>query len=335
MPKPTSSSRPAARAPRGRRRAARLVTSSLVLLGVAGYAAYHFGLIGGPGAVECTVTAEGGTLRLEPQQAANASTIAAVASSRGLPERAVAIALATSMQESALRNINHGDRDSMGLFQQRPSQGWGTAAQIMDPVYASNEFFDGLVKIQGYSRLPLTVAAQRVQKSGYPQAYAKHEADAALLAAALTGRHGAALTCTTADGGRTAAGGDPAKVRARLVREFGPEVAPRTLAARGAGGDAKNADTPERAGAAPQQSPDRRTVAVPSAPAGGGARGGDARRGWELAQWAVAHADELKVEKVAFAHQEWSAAASRKGWTKSNSADSGAAAEDVRITVAQ
>lgn len=319
-----------------------MVTAALVLLGVAGYAAHHFGVIGGgPGRVECTVTAEGGTLRLEPQQAANASTIAAVASSRRLPERAVAIALATSMQESALRNINHGDRDSMGLFQQRPSQGWGTAAQIMDPVYASNEFFDGLVKIQGYSRLPLTVAAQRVQKSGYPQAYAKHEADAALLAAALTGRHGAALTCTAADGGRALPGGDPATVRARLVREFGPDVAPRTMAAAapgapsGAKGDAKNGDTPERAEAGARRAAGPRTVAVPSAPAGGGTRGGDTRRGWELAQWAVAHAHELKVEKVAFAHREWSAAASGKGWTTSNSADSGTSAEDVRITVAQ
>ena len=108
--------------------------------------------------------------------------------SRGLPERALTIALATSLQESRLRNIDHGDRDSLGLFQQRPSQGWGTSQQILDPVYASNEFFDSLVKIQGYSRLPLTVAAQRVQKSGYPQAYAKHEADATMLSAALTGR---------------------------------------------------------------------------------------------------------------------------------------------------
>ncbi|MFJ5218082.1 heavy metal transporter [Streptomyces sp. NPDC088354] len=341
MPKPTSTSSPAARAPKKRGRAVRVVTAALVLLGVAGYAAHHFGVIGGPGPVECTVTAEGGTLRLEPQQAANASTIAAVASSRGLPERAVAIALATSMQESALRNIDHGDRDSMGLFQQRPSQGWGTAAQIMDPVYASNEFFDGLVKIQGYSRLPLTVAAQRVQKSGYPQAYAKHETDAALLAAALTGRHGAALTCTTADGERTVTGGDPAKVRARLVREFGPDVAPRTTAAAdrdpgaGAEGDAKNGGTADRAGAGGRQAAGPRTVAVPSAPADGRGRGGDARRGWELAQWAVAHAHELKVEKVAFADREWSAAASGKGWTKSNGADSGAAADDVRITVAQ
>lgn len=316
-----------------RGRAARLATAGLVLLGVAGYAAYHLaGVGGGPRRSGCTVTTEAGSLTLEPQQAANASTIAAVATSRGLPERAVTIALATSMQESALRNLDHGDRDSVGLFQQRPSQGWGTAAQIMDPVYASNEFFDGLVKIPGYSRLPLTVAAQKVQKSGFPLAYAKHEADATLLAAALTGRHAGALTCTTVAAAGTVSGGDPAKVRARLVREFGADVAPRTAEtpADPGGGAGKNAKN--RSGSTGSA---RRTVAVPSAPAGDEARGDGRRRGWELAQWAVAHAHELKVEKVSFGNREWSAETSDRGWTAANSTAPGAAAGDVRITVAQ
>ncbi|MFF3254477.1 heavy metal transporter [Actinacidiphila glaucinigra] len=339
MPKPPSTSTPAARAPRRRGRAARLVTAGLVLLGVAGYAAYHLaGVGGGPRHPACTVTTQAGSLTLEPQQAANASTIAAVATSRGLPERAVTIALATSMQESALRNLDHGDRDSVGLFQQRPSQGWGTAAQIMDPVYASNEFFDGLVKIHGYSRLPLTVAAQKVQKSGFPQAYAKHEADAALLAGALTGRHAGALTCVTpVAAGRTVSGGDPAKVRQRLVREFGADVAPRTTetpadpeddAARDeAAQDAKNG---ARGGG-----PARRTVSVPSAPEGNQAHGDESRRGWELAQWAVAHAHELKVEKVSFGNRQWSAETSDRGWTESHSGAAQTTEGDVRITVAQ
>ncbi len=339
VPKPPSTSTPAARAPRRRGRAARLVTAGLVLLGVAGYAAYHLaGVGGGPRHPACTVTTQAGSLTLEPQQAANASTIAAVATSRGLPERAVTIALATSMQESALRNLDHGDRDSVGLFQQRPSQGWGTAAQIMDPVYASNEFFDGLVKIHGYSRLPLTVAAQKVQKSGFPQAYAKHEADAALLAGALTGRHAGALTCVTpVAAGRTVSGGDPAKVRQRLVREFGADVAPRTIetpadpeddAARDeAAQDAKNG---ARGGG-----PARRTVSVPSAPAGNQAHGDESRRGWELAQWAVAHAQELRVEKVSFGDRQWSAETSDRGWTESRSGAAHKTGGDVRITVAQ
>lgn len=333
VPKPPSTSTPAASAPRRRGRAARLITAGLVLLGVAGYSAYHLaGVGGGPRHPACTVTTEAGSLTLEPQQAANASTIAAVATSRGLPERAVTIALATSMQESALRNLDHGDRDSVGLFQQRPSQGWGTAAQIMDPVYASNEFFDGLVKIHGYSRLPLTVAAQKVQKSGFPQAYAKHEADAALLAGALTGRHAGALTCVTPVAAGAVSGGDPAKVRERLVREFGADVAPRTTETPADPDDeaARDAKNGARGGG-----PARRTVAVPSAPARNEARGDKGRRGWELAQWAVAHAHELKVEKVSFGNREWSAEASDRGWTASNSDAAHGAGGDVRITVAQ
>ncbi len=309
---PKSQSTPAKGAPKKKRgRLFRFVTATLVLIGLAGYAVHHF-TTSTPQQPGCTVTAEGRTLTLEPQQAANASTIAAVASSRDLPERAVTIALATSMQESGLRNLDHGDRDSRGLFQQRPSQGWGTAAQIMDPVHASNEFFDGLVKIRGYSRLPLTVAAQKVQKSGFPQAYAKHEPDATLLASALTGRVSAALSCTTASGRTTVTGGDPAAVRARLTREFGSRVAPKALATT------------------------THAVAVPSAAPGNETQGAEQQRGWELAQWAVAHAHELKVEKVSFRDREWQASDSAKGWQKaSTGTGSVTAAGDVTITVAQ
>ena len=145
------------------------------------------------------------------------------------------IALATAMQESGLRNIDHGDRDSLGLFQQRPSQGWGTEQQILDPVYSAGKFYEHLVKVPGYSRLPLTVAAQRVQRSGYPQAYAKHEPDATLLAAALTGRAPAALNCEgrpSGDaGGRRGAGAGRAgagrSARDVLRRRRGAGSAPR------------------------------------------------------------------------------------------------------------
>jgi hypothetical protein len=297
----------------------RFTTAGIVLLGVAGYAAYHFAE-NSPQAAGCTVTAAGDTLELEPEQASNAATIAAVASSRRLPQRALTIALATSLQESRLRNLDHGDRDSLGLFQQRPSQGWGTEAQILDPVYSSNEFFDGLVKVSGYSRLPLTVAAQRVQKSGYPQAYAKHEADATLLSAALTGRESGALNCTTGADTPDSAGGGPgdtAAVKARLTREFGRQARPHT-----------------DAGA--------RTVAIASAPAGGASGSEATRHGWELAQWAVAHAHDLRIEQVQFGGMRWHAAGSAKGWQKQPSAgDKGDAPApaptdgDVRITVAR
>lgn len=169
----------------------------MVLLALAGYLAVQY-LTGGTGAPRCSVVSgkgDGASYEFSPEQAVNAATISAVGTSRGMPERAVAIALATALQESGLRNIRHGDRDSLGLFQQRPSQGWGTPRQIMDPAYASGIFYEHLAKVPGYSRLPLTVAAQRVQRSGFPQAYAKHEPDATLLAAALTGRAAATLTC--------------------------------------------------------------------------------------------------------------------------------------------
>jgi len=289
---------PASSEPSGKKRRGcglRFAAGTLALLAAAGYVAYHFTSTQGPTSAGCTVRADGDRLDLDPEQASNAATIAAVATSRGLPERALTIALATSLQESGLENLDHGDRDSLGLFQQRPSQGWGTARQILDPVYASNSFFDSLVKIQGYTRLPLTVAAQKVQRSGYPQAYAKHEADATLLSGALTGHDDGALSCTTgADTPYSAGGrlGDAGKVTARLTREFGSQVKPRTDSA-------------------------PRTVAVPSSPAGGGAEGDGRRRGWELAQWAVAHAHDLKVEQVTFDDMRWEAAHSGKGWQKS------------------
>ncbi|MFI1096717.1 heavy metal transporter [Streptomyces sp. NPDC020917] len=300
----------------------KFVVGVIVLLGVGILLAR---LMGGKGVgpAGCTVQAAGNELKLTVEQASNAATIAAVATSRGLPERALTIALATSLQESRLENINHGDRDSLGLFQQRPSQGWGTAQQILDPVFASNSFFDSLVKIDGYTRLPLTVAAQRVQKSGYPQAYAKHEADATMLSAALSGHDAGALSCTTGATGADSAGGpggDTAKLKASLTREFGSQARPRTdgLA---------------------------RTVAVPSAPVGGAAEGDGNRRGWELAQWAVAHAHQLKVEQVAFGTMRWQAAHSAKGWQKQNptttptpgaEASAGTPSDGlVRITVAR
>jgi hypothetical protein len=116
---------------------------------------------------------------------ANARTIAQVAWDRGLPERAVVIALATAMQESHLRNLDHGDRDSLGLFQQRPSQGWGTPEQVQDPAYAAGKFYDHLVQFPGWDTGRLTDVAQGIQRSGYPEAYQKHEPMAVELAAAL------------------------------------------------------------------------------------------------------------------------------------------------------
>ncbi|MGK4581644.1 C40 family peptidase [Kitasatospora sp. HPMI-4] len=114
-------------------------------------------------------------------QIPNAKTIVATGIALKVPARGQTIALATALQESGLRNLSSGDRDSLGLFQQRPSQGWGTAEQIQDPVYASTSFYKALLNVSGWEQLPLTQAAQKVQASGFPDAYAKWEGLASAL----------------------------------------------------------------------------------------------------------------------------------------------------------
>jgi hypothetical protein len=305
-------------APARRRRLWRITAALAVLIGLAGYLVVQY-VTGGPGAPRCTLRAGDGEepYELSPEQAANAATISAVGSSRGLRERAVAIALATAMQESGLRNVEFGDRDSVGLFQQRPSQDWGTVKQIMDPVYSAGEFYTHLVKVPGYARLPLTVAAQRVQRSAFPDAYAKHEANAIRLARALTGRDEHAMTCTRSrpvDG--KAGGGTP--VREKLVREFGREVLPR---AEGTGGRSAAAE---------------RKVSVPVRASGAGG-GGDPRRGWELATWALAHSAELRIEQISYAGRTWTAADSGQGWQQDPDRPGGGpggSSADVRIITA-
>ncbi|AZM48476.1 heavy metal transporter [Streptomyces sp. WAC 06738] len=296
-----------------RRRLLRAFVALVVLGGVGAYLLVHLNTGGGP-APRCEVRGkgEGEPYELDPEQAANAATISAVASSRRLPERAVTIAIATAMQESGLRNIEHGDRDSLGLFQQRPSQGWGTEEQILDPVYSTGKFYEHLAEIPGYSRLPLTEAAQRVQRSGFPQAYAKHEPAAARLAAALTGRDGGAFTCTTAKGDTRS--GDPALLREALKREFGAGVLP------DAGGSGEGSGGANGAGAG-------QVLVLPVAGDGADAAG----RGWELAHWAVAQAPRLRVAQVSFAGREWRAEDSTAGWREVEGANAEAGAASVRI----
>jgi hypothetical protein len=138
-----------------------------------------------PPAATPTCALPGSAITITPEQAANASIIAGVAWDRGLPDRAVVIALATAQQESGLRNLDYGDRDSLGLFQQRPSMGWGTEAQVQDPVYAAGKFLDHLVQVPNWNTRPLAEASDAVQRSAYPHATAKHEAMAIDLTAAL------------------------------------------------------------------------------------------------------------------------------------------------------
>ncbi|SCF19330.1 hypothetical protein [Micromonospora chokoriensis] len=121
-------------------------------------------------------------ISLDGEQTANVKAIIAATKKAGLPERAAVISIATSLQESKLENLGHlgdaNDHDSLGLFQQRPSSGWGTPEQITDPAYSTTAFLKGLKQVDGWQDMPLTVAAQTVQVSAYPDAYAQWEQQA-------------------------------------------------------------------------------------------------------------------------------------------------------------
>ncbi|MFE9691426.1 hypothetical protein [Micromonospora sp. NPDC005806] len=126
-------------------------------------------------------------IALNDEQVANAKAIIAATKKAGLPERAAVISIATSLQESKLENLGHlgdaNDHDSLGLFQQRPSSGWGTPEQITNPEYSTLAFEKGLKQVDGWQDMPLTQAAQTVQVSAYPDAYAQWEQQAADLVA--------------------------------------------------------------------------------------------------------------------------------------------------------
>lgn len=132
---------------------------------------------------------------LSSEQRRNVRAIVDVAKEMGLPPRAAVIALATAQQESWLRNLGWGDRDSLGLFQQRPSMGWGSPSQVRNPEYAARAFYNVLKDVDGWERLPLTVAAQRVQRSAFGWAYARWELMAARLVQGELDVPAAALAC--------------------------------------------------------------------------------------------------------------------------------------------
>jgi hypothetical protein len=222
---------------------------------------------------ECVVTGDS-TVSLDTAQMANAATITAVGVRRKMPERAVVVALATAFQESHLENLDGGDRDSVGLFQQRPSQGWGTPAKLQDPRYAAGKFYSALNKVKGWKSMRVTDAAQKVQRSAYPNAYEKWADEADVLAKALMGDATGAVACTVS--------GDPVirgtaaadALAAGLRLDWGKSLAAGSAVAAAAG----------------------LTVDV-----------ADSRAGWRYAHWLVSHASENGVERVRFADLEWHA----------------------------
>ncbi len=257
---------------------------------------------------QCTATVADRTVTLDPEQAGNAALIAAISVRRGMPARAATIGLAAAYQESKLYNLQYGDRDSLGLFQQRPSQGWGTRAQILDPAHAINAFFDELDRIGDYESMAVTVAAQRVQRSGYPSAYADHEPDARVLASALTGNSRRAFSCRIAEAPKAAATKlDDAglttradAVKADLETAFGPQTT---------GGYAPGGVTSgHMEGSAHYVGRAVDVFVRPVTPA-------RKTRGWAMAQYLVAQAARLGIEHVIFDGRIWTAGAlSGQGW---------------------
>ena len=191
----------------------------VLVAAVAGGAYYGYQhLLDNFGSTTCQFTADG-NFEYSPEQAANAATIVDVGTMKlGLEPRAGQVAIATAITESKLRNLNYGDLDSLGLFQQRPSQGWGTQAQILDPVHSSTAFYNKLTQIDGWQAQAVEVAAQEVQRSGVPTAYADHVAAGQVLTASLDGSSPEKVTCRL-DPAKTSS--TPSAVVAKIANQTG------------------------------------------------------------------------------------------------------------------
>ncbi|GAA4731727.1 cobalt transporter [Isoptericola chiayiensis] len=227
----------------------------------------------GPLRESCAARLDGVEHELTTVQAQNTALIVGTTIQRGLPARAATIGVATAMQESRIVNIDYGDRDSVGLFQQRPSQGWGAVEQIMDPVYSTGAFYDGLVEVDGWESMEVTDAAQAVQRSAFPEAYAQHEQLARAWASSLTGHSPGSVTC---DLRPVDAGSDAVGVADRIARDLGVP------------GDAVTTD-----GA---------TVRIDASVLGYDDR---SRSTWAVAHWAVATASATGVVEVRAGELVW------------------------------
>jgi hypothetical protein len=275
----------------------------LVLLGVgayAGYAAYQrfvTQLLTTPG---CQAGAGVNAISLDFGQASDAATIAGVAAWEHLPRQALTVAYATAFQESKLENLDYGDLDSVGIFQQRPSQGWGSTAQLEDPAYAARAFFGALVKVPDYATIPVYQAAQDVQRSADGSAYQQYADTGAQLAADYTAAPHA-VTCWYDPAQQAASEGVSAKLNltgaeSGLADAFGQP-----------GGD----------GVVTRVSPARsgKSALISTAKADG----------WVVANWVVANAAGYGITQVSYAGYRWTAGLTETSWQ----ADAGAAAGGI------
>jgi hypothetical protein len=282
--------------PYRRLRAVPVIGSALVLaLAAIGYLAF-----GGPrhGAAPappppppgCQAGSGVAAIPLGVGQAGIAATIAGVAVRHRLPRRAVTIALAAALQESQLQNLDYGDLDSVGVFQQRPSQGWGTTAELEDPVYATTRFFAALVRVPGYTTMPVDQAAQDVQHSADGYAYGQWVEVATLLAGYFTGSSPAGVSCWYTPAGRT----DLAGALRQLAQTFGPQGKDAVLVR----------VTTDRS--APKKKKTQ-TAAVVHVQRDGA---------WAVASWLVAHAQQYGISQIRYAGYAWNAANGSMGWQR-------------------
>jgi hypothetical protein len=265
-----------------RGRSAGIALAVVVLLGGGAYLAFrHVAPLLAP-ASGCEVKTHGQVFKLDPGQAGIAATIAGVARQHALPAHAVTVAYAAALQESKLQNLEFGDRDSVGVFQQRPSEGWGSTRQLEDPVYATTKFFQALARVPRYRKIPVYKAAQDVQRSADGTAYIQYQQMAASLTRGFTGHDPRSVWCWY--GGKARGRARLAAASQGLDRAFGPLPVHST-------GDPKV------------------TLAVPQ-PA----------EGWSVAAWLISHAARYHIREVRYGRYEWRAAKGASGWTRGSSA---------------
>jgi hypothetical protein len=264
------------------------------VLAAAGYLAYHGfrALAPGPPPPGCQAGTGAQAISLDTDQAAIAATIAGVAAREGLPRRAVTIAYATALQESKMQNLDYGDQDSVGVFQQRPSQGWGTVAELENPLYATTRFFGALVNVPDYTKMPVDQAAQAVQHSADGSAYQQWAGLAAQLAGYFTGASPHGVSCWYVPPQKA----DLSAATALMTQTFGPQSRNGVVVGITTGRSGqKNAGS----------------VAVVHA---------QRDAGWMVASWLVSFAQYYGISEVRYAGYDWNAADGSMGWQRASEA---------------
>lgn len=256
------------------------------------------------------VSPDGARRTLTPDQAQNAALIANIAVTRGLPDHAATVAIATAMQESRLTNLDYGDLDSLGLFQQRPSQGWGTAEQVSDMTYATNIFYDHLLQVPDWETIPVEDAAQEVQRSGYPELYATWDAMARAWASGLTGERSAGVTCALEPATSSDADGLVAAISATLPNA---KVSVMPL----------NGKTGTNNGAATNTASTTLTITLPD----GLSADNRTRLCWQTAGWLVTQAHQYGIDALHADGMDWNRRAGT--WTGTETAE-----QTVTVTLA-